>query len=186
MSDGNGRGDAPADPSGPSDPADMSASRTPPGSSGRLGRARLLPVALITALASALAGGLVGGYVGSRSATGTLLRDSLGTVPPALANRPPDSVAGIAARVRPGVVMIKVNGAEGTGSGFIIRGGYIVTDDHVVTLDGVVAHASLQVVFNGGLTEPARLVGADPFSDIAVIRPQRPAGPRGRACAPAT
>jgi len=174
MSDGNGREDVPADPWHPARPADRSAWHKWPGWSGRLGRSRLLLVALITALASALAGGLVGGYVGSRSATGTLLRDSLGTEPPAMTNRPPDSAAGIAARVLPGVVMIKVNGAEGTGSGFIIRGGYIVTDNHVVNLDGAVAHASLQVVFNWGLTEPARLVGADPYSDIAVIRPQRP------------
>jgi S1-C subfamily serine protease len=129
-------------------------------------------VALITAVISALGGGLVGGYIGSMSA-GTQPGYSLGTVSPALTNRPPDSVAGIAARVLPSVVMIKVNGTEGTGSGFILPGGYIVTNDHVVTLDGELAHAALQVVFNGGQTEPARVVGTDPYSDIAVIRPQR-------------
>jgi S1-C subfamily serine protease len=126
----------------------------------------------MTAVISALGGGLIGGYIGSTSA-GTQVGYSLGTVSPALTNRPPDSVAGIAARVLPSVVMIKVNGAAGTGSGFIIPGGYIVTNNHVVTLDGQLAHAVLQVVFDGGQTEPARLVGTDPYSDIAVIRPQR-------------
>jgi putative serine protease PepD len=129
-------------------------------------------VALLTALISALAGGLVGGFIGASSA-GTLSGYTLGTVPPALTNRPAASVAGIAARVLPSVVMIKVNGGQGTGSGFIVRGGYIVTNNHVVTLDGQTTHAVLRVVFDGGLTEPARLVGTDPYSDIAVIRPER-------------
>jgi len=145
----------------------------PPSWSGRLTGTRLLVLALIIAVASALVGGLVGGYIGAGPTAGTQPSYSLGTVPPALTNRPPDSVAGIAARVLPSVVMIKVNGDEGTGSGFIIRGGYIVTNNHVVTLDGAVAHAALQVVFNGGQTESARLVGADPYSDIAILRLQQ-------------
>lgn len=139
---------------------------------GRAARSVTLGVAVLTALISALVGGLVGGLIGASSA-GTQSGYSLGTVPPALTSRPPDSVAGIAARVLPSVVMIKVNGGEGTGSGFIVRGGYIVTNNHVVTLDGQVTHAALRVIFYGGLTEPARLVGADPYSDIAVIRPQQ-------------
>jgi S1-C subfamily serine protease len=139
---------------------------------GRPARSVTLVVAVLTALISALAGGLIGGYIGSASA-GAQSSYSLGTVPPALTNRPPDSVAGIAARVLPSVVMIKVNGGQGTGSGFIISGGYIVTNNHVVTLDGQLTHAALQVIFYGGLTEPARLVGADPYSDIAVIRPRQ-------------
>jgi S1-C subfamily serine protease len=138
---------------------------------GRPGSGTLV-VALITALVSALVGGLAGGFIGSRSG-GAQSSYSLGTVPPALTGRPPDSVAGIAARVLPSVVMIKVDGGEGTGSGFIVRGGYIITNNHVVTLDGQLTHAQLQVVFNGGVTEPARLIGTDPYSDIAVIRPER-------------
>jgi putative serine protease PepD len=161
-----------------SDPPDPSADDYPPLDGppswpGRLTGTRLLVLALIIAVASALIGGLIGGYIGAGPAAGTQPSYSLGTVPPALTNRPPDSVAGIAARVLPSVVMIKVNGDEGTGSGFIIRGGYIVTNNHVVTLDGAVTHATLQVVFNGGQTESARLVGADPYSDIAVLRLQQ-------------
>src|SRR5260370_18799670 len=95
-------------------------------------------------------------------AAGTPSVYSLGTVSPGLTNRPPNSVAGIAARVLPSVVMIKVNGAQGTGSGFIVRGGYIITNNHVVTLDGQLAHASPQVVFDAGQTEPARAISTDP------------------------
>src|SRR5580692_7766221 len=131
-----------------------------------------LPVVIL--VVSALVGGLIGGFVGSRPLTGTQPSYSLGTTAPALTNRPADSVAGIVARVLPSVVMVKVNGDEGTGSGFIISGGYIVTNNHVVTLDGAVSHSSLQVVFNGGQTASARLVGADPYSDIAVLRLAQP------------
>jgi putative serine protease PepD len=138
-----------------------------------LGGRRLALFALVLALVSALAGGLIGGYVSARDAgAGPEAGFSLGTVPPGLTNRPAASVAGIAARVLPSVVMIKVAGGQGTGSGFIIGGGYVITDNHVVTLDGRAPRASLQVVFNNGNAVPARLIGADPFSDIAVIRPR--------------
>jgi S1-C subfamily serine protease len=90
--------------------------------------------------------------------------------PPAPVNRPPSSVAGVAARDMPGVVMIKVDGGEGTGSGFVIQGGYIVTDNHVVTMDGQVSHSSIRVYFSDGKSAAARLVGRDPYSDIAVIK----------------
>jgi S1-C subfamily serine protease len=153
-------------------PPEPSAGRSPAGRHG-LGGRRLALFALLLALVSALAGGLIGGYVSARNAgNGPESGFSLGTVPPGLTDRPPASVAGIAARVLPSVVMIKVAGGQGTGSGFIIGGGYVITDNHVVTLDGQVRHASLQVVFNNGRSVPARLIGADPFSDIAVIRPR--------------
>jgi S1-C subfamily serine protease len=129
-------------------------------------------VALVAALVGALMGGLVGGYIGFRSAnSGPQPGFSLGTASPALTNRPASSVAGVAARVLPSVVMIRVNGSQGNGSGFIVRGGYIITDNHVVTLDGQVHHASLQVVFDGGTTVQARVIGRDPYSDIAVLKP---------------
>jgi putative serine protease PepD len=126
---------------------------------------------------SAVAGGLVGGYLAFRASGGLSDPDfSLGTVPPALRNRPPGSIAGIAARVLPSVVMIKVDGGEATGSGFIIAGGYVITDNHVVTEDGRLQHTSLRVVLNGGRSLSAKLVGTDPFSDIAVILPKDAAG----------
>jgi len=156
-------------------PGEFPADPPPADSPGRhaLGGRRLAVFALALALVSALAGGVVGGYiVSATSEDGVAPGYSLGTVPPALTNRPAASVAGIAARVLPGVVMIKVDGSQGTGSGFIIHGGYVITDNHVVTLDGRLRHASLQVVFNSGRVVPAKLVGTDPYSDIAVIRPR--------------
>jgi putative serine protease PepD len=66
--------------------------------------------------------------------------------------------------------MIKINGGEGTGSGFIIKGGYIVTDNHVVTLDNQVPNASLEVYFSNGQSAPGEVVGRDPYSDIAIVK----------------
>jgi putative serine protease PepD len=150
----------------------------PAGSAVRhgLGGGTLIILALIIALASALIGGVVGGYVGYRAGSSTTSGPdyNAGPLPPAVTSRSRTSVAGIAARILPGVVMIKVNGTAGTGSGFVIQGGYVVTNNHVVTLDGQVRSgtASLQVVFNDGQAAPGRLVGADPYSDIAVIQPR--------------
>jgi putative serine protease PepD len=141
--------------------------RSQPGGRPRTG----IMVAL--ALIAGLIGGLAGGYIGShQGSSGTAQSYNPGPVPSPVRSRPADSVAAIAARVLPSVVMIKVNGGEGTGSGFIINGGYIVTNNHVVTLDGQDKKAPLQVVLPGGQAVPAKLVGADPYSDIAVIQPQ--------------
>jgi S1-C subfamily serine protease len=132
---------------------------------------RLLAVALALAVTCTAVGGVIGGFVGAQTGGGqTDPTYSLGSVPPVLSDRPASSVAGIAARDMPAVVMIKVNGGEGTGSGFVIRGGYIITDNHVVTLDGLVSNASLRVYFDNGSSAPAQVVGRDPYSDIAVIK----------------
>jgi S1-C subfamily serine protease len=57
---------------------------------------------------------------------------------------------------------------EGTGSGFIWdRDGHIVTNDHVVA-----GASSITVGLQNGKTYPARVVGADASSDLAVIQIQ--------------
>ncbi len=139
---------------------------------GRLGGRRLFVAAAALALVSALAGGLVGGYIATRSGNaGTDPSYSLGAAAANQTARPASSVAGVAARVLPSVVTIKVDDGQGTGSGFVVGGGYIITDNHVVTLDGRVTNATMSVTFNGGRTVPATLIGRDPYSDVAVIRP---------------
>lgn len=157
---------------GPGDP-DRPARSAPWGTAGPGGVSRRLAGAVAAiALASALAGGVIGGYVATRAAGGgTNPGYSLGPAPRAVPQRSAGSVARIAARVLPSVVMIRVDGAQGTGSGFVIRGGYIVTDNHVVTLDGTARRTRLQVVLGDGRTLPARLVGRDTYSDIAIIKP---------------
>ncbi len=56
--------------------------------------------------------------------------------------------------------------STGEGSGFVIdREGYIVTNDHVI--EGA---ESLVVEFHDGLQAPATVVGADPDTDLAVLK----------------
>jgi putative serine protease PepD len=137
----------------------------------------VIGVAALTAAVSAVsatAGGLIGGYAGYRAADPQRAVSTY-TLTPASAvssKRPAVSLAGIAASALPGVVMVKVDGGQCIGSGFVVSGGYIITNNHVVTMDGAVrpGHAALRVVFNNGQSAPARLMGADPYSDIAVIR----------------
>lgn len=54
---------------------------------------------------------------------------------------------------------------RGSGSGFFIEGGYIVTNNHVV--EGA---SKMTVVFTDGREVPATLVGTDPKTDLAVIK----------------
>jgi serine protease Do len=56
--------------------------------------------------------------------------------------------------------------AQASGSGVVISDqGYILTNNHVV--DG---YETLQVVFRDGQTVDAKLVGTDPFADLAVLK----------------
>ena len=57
------------------------------------------------------------------------------------------------------------------GSGFVIdTKGDIVTNDHVVK-----GATDVQVGFSNGTTFPGKVVGADPSSDLAVVRVNAPA-----------
>jgi 2-alkenal reductase len=85
-------------------------------------------------------------------------------------------------RVNPAVVNIEVLGPapapfgddlfpEGEGSGFVIdKEGRIVTNNHVV--EGA---EELQVTFYDGTIVEARVLGTDPYSDLAVIEVDLPA-----------
>jgi S1-C subfamily serine protease len=88
--------------------------------------------------------------------------------------RPAGSVADIARRVRPAVVTIEVRSEQGSGvgSGAVIdSAGYVLTNEHVVTLGGVVSTGQqITVVFNDGQRADAKLVGSDPKTDLAVVK----------------
>ncbi|MCS7055034.1 MAG: trypsin-like peptidase domain-containing protein [Thermoflexales bacterium] len=80
-------------------------------------------------------------------------------------------------RVNPAVVSISVSRsaggrftAAGSGSGFVIdTAGYIVTNNHVV--DGA---DRINVIFSDGTRARAELVGADSYSDLALLKVNRP------------
>ena len=90
-----------------------------------------------------------------------------------------EPVALVASEVGPSVVQVNVRAVrrtplgtqrgEGIGSGVIYRpGGYIITNNHVVE-----DTTGVNVAFADGTTEAARVVGADPDTEIAVLRVNR-------------
>ena len=79
----------------------------------------------------------------------------------------------IAAKALPSVVTIQATGTDGagTGSGVVLTGdGYVVTNTHVVTLDGATADATIRVTTSDGQVFDAEVVGTDPTYDLAVIK----------------
>lgn len=61
--------------------------------------------------------------------------------------------------------------AQSLGSGFIISAdGYVVTNSHVITADGQGEVESITVTLPGGTEYPAKLVGRDAASDLAVLK----------------
>lgn len=99
---------------------------------------------------------------------------------PAPSRIPEDEpVARVAAQVSPSVVQVNVEAVqqtplgrqrgEGLGSGVIYReDGYVITNSHVV--EGA---EEVTVAFADGTTEAAEVVGADPNTEIAVLRVDR-------------
>jgi putative serine protease PepD len=146
----------------------------PSSSRGGPGLGLLAVVALIVALVAGAVGAGIGVIAtndddggGSVSLGGSNSSDT--KVP----NRPPDSVAGVAQRVLPSVVMIRAESAQGEigGTGFIVNGGYVITNNHVVAGSGG-GTGKIQIVFNDKKTLPATVKGADPSSDVAVLKPE--------------
>ena len=83
------------------------------------------------------------------------------------------SVTKVANAMEKAVVMIDVrtSGGGATGSGFVLdKRGYIATNNHVVSMAASDREAKLEVVFFDRTRVPARLVGRDPKTDLAVIK----------------
>ncbi|MEZ3161822.1 trypsin-like peptidase domain-containing protein [Microbacterium sp. BWT-B31] len=79
----------------------------------------------------------------------------------------------IAAKVVPSVVTISASDGSsgGTGSGVVLSDdGYVVTNTHVVTLDGQTGSAAIRVTTSDGRVFDAKVIGTDPTYDLAVIK----------------
>jgi putative serine protease PepD len=136
-------------------------------------------VALVAALA-------IGALVGGASGAGVVAlvdANSNNGVPASQAQGPSNvvvnntdnvnNITAVAAKASPSVVTIDVSSgtSAGTGSGVILTDdGYVVTNTHVVTLDGAVADPTIQVKANNGKLYAAKVIGTDPTSDLAVIK----------------
>lgn len=84
-----------------------------------------------------------------------------------------NGVTAVAAKASPSVVTISVTSStgSGTGSGVIIsQDGYVITNNHVATLDGAVSNPTISVQDNDGKIYNATIVGTDPTVDLAVLK----------------
>lgn len=141
----------------------------------RSGRNRLL----LPIIAAVIAGGLVGGGAGwavSSGNDGGSVVSSGSSQGGNLTVNDYDSatvVTAVAAQATPSVVTINVSASNeaGTGSGVVMsKDGYIVTNTHVVTLDGDSSSGRITVTTSNGKIYAGKLVGTDPTVDLAVIK----------------
>ncbi|WP_285248785.1 trypsin-like peptidase domain-containing protein [Pseudarthrobacter sp. efr-133-R2A-89] len=136
-----------------------------------------------TLIASILAAGLVGGGVATVGAgelfgnAGSSTSSVGGSNQPGtvIVNNKDDvnAITAAAVKASPSVVTISATSGSsgGTGSGIVLDDqGHILTNTHVVTLDGQTANATLEIRTSDGKVLPAKLVGTDPLSDLAVIK----------------
>jgi putative serine protease PepD len=140
----------------------------------------LMAVAVVAALAAGLIGAGASALLidnSSSSSTTTVVRETaVGAA--SNASTAPLSVANVYRQSAPGVVEITVTTgssplggtAQAQGSGFVYdSAGHIVTNDHVV--DGA---TSVSVRLANGARYRATVVGADPSTDLAVIKINAP------------
>lgn len=137
---------------------------------------RVQPRALAALGAVAVLVGLGGGFMGRITAEeGNPLVNpdvTLSQVQPG-ADRPQGTAASVAQRIVPAVVSVEVRigGQGGTGSGVVIDGdGYVITNNHVVSMASDTPDAEVSAVFHDGTRAPARVVGRDVKTDLAVIK----------------
>ena len=129
-----------------------------------------------------IAGMLLAGLIGAGTAVGAdALNDngsgvsSTGNTSPVIVNHTEsvNSTTAATQKASPSVVTISATGnnEQGSGSGVVIDDqGHIVTNTHVVTLDGTASNATIQVQTSDGSVRSAEIVGTDPQSDLAVLK----------------
>ena len=163
---------APAADARPLDPAEHPALARPARSS-RPGMA----AAVIASLAvGAVVGGVSGGGVALWATSQNQSAPAATSGPQTVTvNDTEDAtlITAVAQAAMPSVVTISVTGdsAGGTGSGVVLDdSGHILTNAHVVTLDGAVANPTIRVQTSDGRLLDATVVGVDPVSDLAVIQ----------------
>jgi putative serine protease PepD len=127
-----------------------------------------------SAISGIAIGALMGGIVGAGfTAANAGFSLGSGTVIVNNASRV-NWVTAVAQKASPSVVTISVSdssGNGGSGSGVVLTSnGYILTNTHVVTLDGSTASPSIEVKTAEDKVYSANIIGTDPTNDLAVIK----------------
>ncbi|MGY1739213.1 MULTISPECIES: S1C family serine protease [unclassified Blastococcus] len=130
-------------------------------------------------VAGLVAGALIGGGAGAGVVALSDDGGSGGTTPvaaQAVTITDPENATAVtaaAAKATPSVVTVYVSSgsSSGSGSGVVLTDdGYVVTNNHVVSLDSSTDDAAVQVRTSDGTLYDATVVGTDPTSDLAVLK----------------
>lgn len=137
-------------------------------------RGIIVPVAAVAVVAALIGGGIGAGIVLAVNPHTTIAASSSGSQGITINNpSTATAVSAVAAKASPSVVTISVSATNesGTGSGIILSSdGYVLTNNHVVTLDGDSANGTISVTATDGHIYAAKVVGTDPLNDLAVIK----------------
>lgn len=157
----------------PTAPGEAPTASAPSAPSAKVGAGKIVGIMV----AAALVGGAAG--IGGAAAGASIFPSSQSVVTSSPQNvtvndtGSVNQTTAIAAKVVPSVVTISASAGSsgGTGSGVILTAdGYVVTNTHVVTLDGETSDAALTVTTSDGKVYQATVVGTDPTYDLAVIK----------------
>jgi len=126
-------------------------------------------VLALTVAAAIIGGAVVGGATGAVmgvlfSSDKTVIVNNQASV---------NWVTAAAAKASPSVVTIAVVSAQasGSGSGVVLsEDGYILTNTHVVTMEGATANPTIEVKLNNDVVYDAEIIGTDPTNDLAVLK----------------
>ncbi|MGY1707220.1 S1C family serine protease [Geodermatophilus sp. SYSU D00697] len=144
----------------------------PPEPRRRSGRLRM-------GVAGLLAGALIGGGAGAGVVALTDDGGTAGTATAAAQNvtitnpETATAVTAAAAKAAPSVVTVYVTAQSGSGSGsgvVLTDDGYVLTNNHVVSLDGSAGSATVSVRTSDGTLYDATVVGTEPTYDLAVLK----------------
>jgi putative serine protease PepD len=137
-------------------------------------------VAVVAAVVGGASGAGIVAAVDSSNQGGTAVSSTSGPSSITVNNaKDATTITAVAAKASPSIVTINATTSSeaGTGSGIILTSdGYVVTNNHVVTLDGASADPKIQVETNDGRLLSAKVVGTDPTDDLAVIKLQNVKG----------
>jgi len=132
---------------------------------------------ILTGTAVLIIGASVGGAVGAGVGIGLF---NYWTQPAPVIVNNSDSVTwatAAAAAASPSVATVSVSSTASAGNGsgvFLTSDGYLLTNTHVVTLDGASSSVKIEVKTFDGHVYPGTVVGTDPTNDLAVIRVTAP------------
>ncbi|MGO4536139.1 trypsin-like peptidase domain-containing protein [Leifsonia sp. 2MCAF36] len=140
-------------------------------------------------IATLAIGALIGGVAGAGAGVGIFAANEQGNATIKTVSGPQNItvndannasiVTAVAAKASPSVVTISVSASSsgGTGSGIVLtQDGYVLTNTHVVTLDGQASNVNVTVTDNDGKIYTAKIVGTDPTTDLAVIKLDKASG----------